>query len=366
MVPKSILEKVNKVAKKTGKDKNRLLKLVEEKYKHMLIDPGEAIGTVTAQSIGEPGTQLTLRTKWLAGANEISITQGLPRIIEIFDARKEPSTPSMTVYLKEPYNKDEKKVRNVARKLLEIDVSDISESIETDLINMRINIIFDKDKLKEFKIKFDDLIDKFKEEFKKCKITHGENRISIKPKEGDLLDLFKLKVKASETFVSGVKGISQVLPIFENDEWIIKTGGTNLRETLKIKEVDDSRTISNNLYEVYEVLGIEAVRNLIINEVMDVLEKQGVEVDIRHIMLVADTMTVDGVIKGIGRYGVSGEKGSILARASFEVPLKHLFSAAVKNEVDPLASVVENIMINQPAPIGTGMVDIYIPYGEEE
>ena len=366
MLPKLILERVNKIAKKIGKDKNKLIKIAEEKYNKMLIDPGEAIGTVTAQSIGEPGTQLTLRTKWLAGANEISITQGLPRIIEIFDSRKEPSTPSMTVYLKEPYNKDEKKVRNITRKLLEVDISDVSESIEIDLINMRINVIFNEEKLKEFKIKFDNLIDKFKDEFKRCKITHGDNRISIKPKEGDLLDLFKLKVKVSETFISGVKGISQVLPIFENDEWIIKTGGTNLKEILKIKEVDDTRTTSNNLHEVYDVLGVEAVRNLIIKEVMDVLEKQGVEVDIRHIMLVADTMTVDGVINGIGRYGVSGEKGSVLARASFEVPLKHLFNAATKNEIDPLASVVENIMINQPAPIGTGMIDIYIPYGEEK
>ena len=366
MLPKSIVEKVNKIAKRTGKDKKKLMKIAEEKYEKMLIDPGEAIGTVTAQSIGEPGTQLTLRTKWLAGANEISITQGLPRIIEIFDARKEPSTPSMAVYLKEPYNKDEKKVRNVARKLLEINVGDISESIETDLINMRINIIFDKDKLKEFKINFENLLDKFKEEFKSYKVTHGENRISVKPKKGTLLDLFRLKVKIEETFVSGIKNITQVLPVFENDEWFIRTGGTNLKDVLKIKEVDDTRTISNNLYEVYNVLGIEAARNLIIDEVMDVLEKQGVEVDIRHIMLVSDIMTVEGIINGIGRYGVSGEKGSILARASFEVPLKHLFNAAIKNSTDPLASVVENIMINQPAPIGTGMVDIYIPYGEEK
>ncbi len=366
MLPKKIIEEVNEIAKKTGKSKDRLLKIAKEKYENMLIDPGEAIGTVTAESIGEPGTQLTLRTKWLAGAAEISITQGLPRIAEIFDARKEPSTPSMMVYVKPPYNKDEKKVRNIAKKLLEIKVEDVAESIETDLINMRINVIFDEGKLKEFKIKFDNLIKDFKEEFKSAKVTHGSNRISVKPKEGDLIDLFKLKVKISEFVISGIKGITQALPVYENDEWMIKTAGTNLREVMKLKEIDSSRTYSNHLFEVYEILGIEAARNLIIKEVMDVLAKQGVEVDVRHVMLVADTMTVDGIIKGIGRYGVSGEKGSILARASFEVPLKHLFNAAVRNEEDPLLSVVENIMINQQAPIGTGIVKIYVPYGEEK
>ncbi len=365
-LPKSIVEKVNKVAKKTGKSKDRLLKIAKEKYEEMLIDPGEAIGVVAAQSIGEPGTQLTLRTKWLAGAAEVSITQGLPRIIEVFDARKVPSTPSMTVFLKSPYNQDEKKARNVARKIIEVNVQDIADSVEIDLVNMRIDVNFDEEKMKEFKVKFDDVLATLKEKFgKKAKVTHGKSRISIKPKEGDLIDLYKLKVKVSETFVSGIKGITQVLPVYENGEWVLKTAGTNLREVLQVKEVDETKTYSNDIFEIYEVLGIEAARNAIIREVTNVLSQQGVEVDIRHIMLVADTMTVDGVIKGITRYGVTGEKGSVLARASFEIPLKHLFDAAVHNELDPLTSVIENVMINQPAPIGTGMVKIFVPYNKK-
>ncbi len=369
-LPKSLVKKVNEVAKKSGKSKESLLKIAKEKYEKMLIDPGEAIGVVAAQSIGEPGTQLTLRTKWLAGAAEVSITQGLPRIIEVFDARRQPSTPSMTIFLKSPYNQDEKKARNVARKIIEVNIKDVAESIEIDLINMRIDINFDESKMKDFKVKFDDLLLKIKDEFgKRAKITHGKTRISIKPKEGDLIDLYKLKVKVSETFVSGVKGITQVLPVYENGEWVLKTAGTNLGEILQIKEVDSSKTYSNDIFEIYEVLGVEAARNAIIREVTNVLKQQGVEVDVRHIMLVADTMTVDGSIKGITRYGITGEKGSVLARASFEIPLKHLFEATVHNEVDPLTSVIENVMINQPAPVGTGMVKIFVPYnkkGEKE
>ncbi|MCK4714288.1 MAG: DNA-directed RNA polymerase subunit A'', partial [Candidatus Aenigmarchaeota archaeon] len=78
------------------------------------------------------------------------------------------------------------------------------------------------------------------------------------------------------------------------------------------------------------------------------------------IMLVADTMTLDGGIRGITRYGISGDKASVLARASFEVPLKHLFNAAVHNEVDNLSSVIENVMINQPIPIGTGLLKLVV------
>jgi len=103
------------------------------------------------------------------------------------------------------------------------------------------------------------------------------------------------------------------------------------------------------------VLGIEAARQSIINEVFKVIETQGLNVDIRHIMLVADTMCITGQIKGITRYGIVGEKASVLARASFETPIKHIINAALIGEVDKLDSVVENVMLNQPVPVGTGL-----------
>ena len=133
-----------------------------------------------------------------------------------------------------------------------------------------------------------------------------------------------------------------------------------MKEILKLPEVDIENTVTNDIFEVYSVFGIEAARNMIIEETLNVLKNQGIEVDVRHIMLVADVMTYEGSIKGIGRYGVSGGKASVLARASFEVPLKHLFNAAVSAEVDNLNSVVENVMINQPVPIGTGMINLKV------
>ena len=151
------------------------------------------------------------------------------------------------------------------------------------------------------------------------------------------------------------EGIKQVLPVKRENEFIIITAGSNLKEILKMKEVDVTRTISNDIYEITEVLGIEAARQAIINEVFKVIEAQGLNVDIRHIMLVADTMCVTGDIKGITRYGVVSEKASVLARASFETPIKHIINAALIGEVDRLDSVVENVMLNQPIPVGTGL-----------
>ena len=113
--------------------------------------------------------------------------------------------------------------------------------------------------------------------------------------------------------------------------------------------------MTNNIVEINAVLGIEAAREAIILEVLKVLEAQGLDIDIRHILLVADTMTTSGSVKGVTRYGVVSEKASVLARASFETPLRHVMNAALSGEEDFLDSVVENVMLNQAVPIGTGL-----------
>jgi len=146
-----------------------------------------------------------------------------------------------------------------------------------------------------------------------------------------------------------------VLPIKKGSEFLIITAGTNLKKVLEFDFVDKIRIISNNIFEISNVLGIEAARQAIINEVYKVIENQGLNVDIRHLMLVADTMCATGTIKGVTRYGVVKEKASVLARASFETPLKHIFNASLIGEVDNLSSVVENVMLNQPVPVGTGL-----------
>ncbi len=176
-----------------------------------------------------------------------------------------------------------------------------------------------------------------------------------KGKSEELKVLYNLKEKLRVVKVRGLKGIKQVLPVKRDEEYIVLTSGINLQDVLDMPEVDGSRTFCNDVHEVFEVLGVEAARQLIMNEVFKVIEEQGLNIDIRHIMLVADIMCVSGSMKGITRYGVVSEKASVLARASFETPIKHIINAALEGEIDNLTSVVENVMINQPVPLGTGL-----------
>ena len=129
---------------------------------------------------------------------------------------------------------------------------------------------------------------------------------------------------------------------------------------MKLDFVDETRVISNDILEIHDVLGIEACRQAIINEVLKVLDTQGLNVNIRHIMLVADTMCSSGSPLGITRYGIVNDKVSVLARASFETPLRHIFKASICGQVDSLHSVVENVMLNQPVQTGTGIPKLVI------
>ena len=145
------------------------------------------------------------------------------------------------------------------------------------------------------------------------------------------------------------------MPVKRGEEFIIITAGSNLNDVLGLKEVDASRTVSNDVFETAKILGIEAARQIIMNEVNKVIEAQGLNVDLRHVMVVADTMCFNGNVLGITRYGIVSEKASVLARASFETPIKHIINASLVGEVDQLNSVVENVMLNQPIPVGTGL-----------
>ncbi len=356
------LSEIKKEFKLNKKETEKLRKIAESQYKKSLVEPGEAVGVIAAQSIGEPGTQLTMRTKWLGGAAEMTVTQGLPRIIEILDARKNPKTPSMSIAIKSSYATSKESVEKIALKILEIKLEDVIKETNVDLSRMRVEVELDEDKVKKLNLNEKDIQEViYKIYNKKNKMTTGAYKINIKPKEENgIKELYKLKVKLKETKISGVKDIIQVLPVKYGDNWFIKTAGSNLKKILSMKEVDLENTVTNDIHETNKVLGIEAARNLIIEETQKVLVNQGIEVDLRHIMLVADTMTSNGTIRGINRYGLSGGKSSILARASFEVPLKHLFNAATSAEVDELKSVVENVIINQPVPIGTGMVNLKV------
>ena len=345
--------------KLTDAQKKKATELVVSIYKKSVYEPGEAVGVVAAQSISEPGTQMTMRTYHIAGATEIKVTLGLPRLIEIFDARRVPKTPLMVVYLMKSFQTKEK-AQEVAAEIQETKLKDISVNPAIDLLNMHIEIPIDEHVVRERGVKLNKAAEQLKENLKGLEIKLLKGKIIIKSdKDLSIKELQKLKAKVLDSHIKGVKGVEQVIVSQKDDEWMISTLGSNLAKILTIHGIDQTRTYSNNIHEVLKVLGIEAARFAIIREAMTTLKEQGLDVNIRHVMLVADVMTADGNIKAIGRYGVAGAKGSVLARANFEETIKHLTKAAITAEVDTLESIVENVMINQVVPVGTGMFDLY-------
>ncbi|MEW5936303.1 MAG: DNA-directed RNA polymerase subunit A'' [Candidatus Thermoplasmatota archaeon] len=341
----------------------KVLQGVHERYEEHLIDPHESIGIVTAQSVGEPGTQMTMRTFHYAGVAELSVTQGLPRLIEIVDARREPSTPMMEVHLKEQYASDMEKVKEIAQKIERTVLNDIAE-IEVDIPNMQVLVRPSSQKMAAKGISLGDIEERIKEERRLGGDVSREGKtIVVMCAEPGYKQLQHLFESVRDLKLKGVDKIWRaVIRPTEGGEYVIYTEGSNLEDVLEIDEVDPNRTGTNNIVEICSVLGVEAARNAIIKEASHTLEEQGLTVDIRHIMLIADMMTNDGDVKAIGRHGISGRKSSVLARAAFEITSTHLLRAGITGEVDTLSGVAENIIVGQPVMVGTGAVEVvYAP-----
>jgi DNA-directed RNA polymerase subunit A" len=360
---KIVSELVEKALEKGLSDEEieRVVDLACAEYRGNLIEPGEPVGTVTAQSIGEPGTQMTLRTFHYAGVREFNVTLGLPRLIELVDARKIPSTPITYIYLDEEHRHDPEKAKEVARRIeftrVENIVSSVYITAGSIILELDIEIMSDKgvsiDQVKSVLKKYGDVE----------VVSDNPPMISVNIGVIDLMKLQKIRDRVLKAKIKGIKGIKRVIIQKKEDEYMLLAEGVNLKAILKIRGVDPYRTYSNDIHEIEKVLGIEAARTMLIREMMGVLMEQGLDVDIRHVMLVADIMTRNGTVRQIGRHGVTGEKESVLARAAFEVTVKHLLDAAAKGEVDELAGVAENIIVGQPIHVGTGKVNIFMrPY----
>lgn len=186
----------------------------------------------------------------------------------------------------------------------------------------------------------------------------NEYTIIVRPKIDSFTELQKLAEKLRTLPLKGLKDVKRTVIRKEEDEFVIYSEGTNLLNVLRVSGVDPLRTISNHIHEIADCLGIEAARNIIITEAINVLEEQGLDVDLRHVMLVADLMTVTGEVRQIGRHGISGEKASVLARAAFEVTVKHLLEASTRGEIDHLKGITENVIIGQTILLGTGAIDL--------
>lgn len=341
---------------------------INTEYERTRVQPCEAVGINAAHSIGEPGTQMTMRTFHYAGVAEINVTLGLPRLIEIMDARKEPSTPTMTIFLDKDYRESRDKAREVSWKIEAAPLHEFGD-IETDIAEMCVLVQVNKEVCKKRKIAVSEVLARAPQKIKdkrhyrdfEVEVDEANGLLKFLPKNEDSYqNLFQLAEHVRQVIVQGIDDIKRVVVRKENDEYILHTEGSNLKDVFEIDGVDCTRTRTNNISEIASTLGVEAARSAIIYEAFTTLKEQGISVDLRHIMLVADIMCMDGEVKQIGRHGIAGEKESVLSRASFEVTVNHLLDAAVAHEFDELSGVTENVIVGQPILLGTGDVKLMV------
>ncbi|NVO67491.1 DNA-directed RNA polymerase subunit A'' [Methanofollis tationis] len=342
-----------------------IMKGVWAEYAQTRIEPCEACGVIAAQSLGEPGTQMTMRTFHYAGVAEINVTLGLPRLIEIMDARKEPSTPTMTIHLDVDYAIDRDKAREVSWQIEAAPLHEFGD-IVTDMANMKVEMRLNPQVCDKRKISMAEIMERAPQKIRdrrhyrdfESEGNPADGTIVFTPKNESYQNLFQLAEHVRNVIVQGIDDIERVVVRKEGGEYILYTEGSNIKDVFEIEGVDTTRTRTNNINEISQILGIEAARNAIIDEMKSTLGEQGISVDVRHIMLIADMMCMDGEVKQIGRHGIAGEKESVLSRAAFEVTVNHLLDAAVANETDILNGVTENVIVGQPIQMGTGDIKL--------
>ena len=320
-------------------------------YDHKYVYDFSVPGLETFTTFDGIITHNTMRTYTLATQRDrlSKVTQGLPRLMEIFDAKKS-LQKQMKIYFTKEYNTKEK-AKEIADFIKSKRVQDVIATDSIDIIDMKIELDADENER-------DNIINLVKKA--NIEVSTRGRKITIKPKKCDVKSLRKLKSKLLDAHVDGIKNIEEAVLVKEGEDWIIQTAGSNLKKILKVPGIDIARTTTNDLFQVHETLGVEAARAVIANETQETLDEQGLDVDLRHISLLADIMTVDGEVKAIGRYGISGAKASVLARANFEETKKHLVNASFNGEKDRLAGVIENVLIVQVIPVGTGGVNLKV------
>ena len=410
---------------------NSILSEIKEKYNSSKISPGEMVGAIAAQSIGEPATQMTLNTFHFAGVSAKSnVTRGIPRLKELLHISKNIKSPSTIIYLTDEYNTDKMKTRYIKNQIEHTLLKDIvnSSSIYYDPHNNRCETIIDDDKqmleiYKEFlDLEYQDqdyvltspwiirltfnkeiMMDKgivmediylalMKYDIDKLLFTYTDDnskeligRVSLKIDEeeindgiqdqSDIISIFK---NINEDILNNIviKGIPNITDIIvtENEksncklnknlntkvEYCLQTDGINLISVMNNEYTESSKCISNDIIEVYETLGIESAREILMKEILEVVEYADEYINNRHIQLLCDIITCKGELVPINRQGIKRGDIGPLAKCSFENTTDQLIKASIFSEKDKLTGVSSNIMVGQTIHSGTGLCDILL------
>jgi len=416
---------------------NKIIMRIKQLFYKSIVAPGEAVGPVAAQSIGEPATQMTLNTFHYAGVSSKSQTRGIPRLRELLHVSNNIKSPSLQIHLNNEYKYDKNKAQYVKNKLEYTllkdivtncsiyydplhnqDISVVKGDTEllrfyhifnemddqydsTDHLPWIIRFTFNRNTMIEQGIIMEDINMSILEWARKAddmdKIRHiysDDNsndligRISIKASldnSGDELfnglkdqsDVISITKRLSEELlnnivIKGIKGITNITmnnnnvssyvegDMVSNKVWSLETDGTNLLDVLTEPFVDTSNTISNDINEIYNLLGIEASRSILIEEIVGVISEGAGYINSRHVELLCDTMTSKGFITSINRQGINRGDVGPLAKCSFEDTTDQLIKASIFGERDKLQGVSSNIMLGQTIPSGTGLCDIFL------
>lgn len=363
----------------------KFLDIAISKYHRARVEPGTAVGAIGAQSIGEPGTQMTLKTFHFAGVASMNVTLGVPRIKEIINASKVISTPIINCVLVN--DSDERAARVVKGRIEKTLLSDVAYYIQDvyrdnmaflqikidigTIENLQLELTLEDiavaiAKAPKLKISASDISIIGRDKVS-IAITSGDSRtmksISTSMKEPHENEIFyrmqHLRRALPHIVVKGFSDIARaVINIRDDGKRELLVEGYGLRDVMTTDGVIGSKTKTNHILEVYEVLGIEAARSCIVNEIDYTMSNHGMSVDPRHIQLLGDVMTYKGEVLGITRFGLAKMRDSVLQLASFEKTTDHLFDAAFYMKNDAVEGVSECIILGQTMSIGTGSFKI--------
>ncbi|XP_059518241.1 DNA-directed RNA polymerase III subunit RPC1 isoform X2 [Myotis daubentonii] len=347
----------------------KFLETCRDKYMRAQMEPGSAVGALCAQSIGEPGTQMTLKTFHFAGVASMNITLGVPRIKEIINASKAISTPIITAQLDK--DEDADYARLVKGRIEKTLLGEISEYIEEVFLpdDCFILVKLSLERIRLLRLEVNAETVRYSICMSKLRVkpgdvaVHGEAVVCVTPRENSKSSMYYvlqfLKEDLPKVVVQGIPEVSRaVIHIDEQsgkEKYKLLVEGDNLRAVMATHGVKGTRTTSNNTYEVEKTLGIEAARTTIINEIQYTMVNHGMSIDRRHVMLLSDLMTYKGEVLGITRFGLAKMKESVLMLASFEKTADHLFDAAYFGQKDSVCGVSECIIMGIPMNIGTGL-----------
>lgn len=362
--PSYIVDELEKCLPKDIGDSQlkKVLENVLEEYENSLVCENEAIGVITAQSVGEPSTQMTLNVFHFAGVASHSV-EGLPRLIEILDLKKTVDNPQMRIYVNRK-GVSEEEIRVCAEKIRETRLSDLSTSSEVNVEEKQVKIGLDLKAFKKLGVEGGSIISYLDKKIKKGASVDGKFLFLKGSSSASLKDLMGIKELALSSVVFGIKGIRDVSILTEGEFYVIVTQGIALNQVRGVEEFKDALIYCNNIDETFKVYGIEAARQVIIREIMEVVKSQGLSINERHVLLIADAMTYRGEPRGMTRHGIVAQKMNVLTKASFETPLRHLGKGALMNEVNDLNTITENVMTNQIVNVGTGIPKISVKKGE--